>query len=155
MSDGTRAQDLRTLGGQLAGLLWRQHSIYRERNGGIVIRGEHVARWISLSAGGTRQLHVRAGRLLEGGTTAPARAEAVVPRECGLGELAGVCRRLLAETAGGGAPEAPARHPAPDRAERGARRSARPGDSRRRRARWTAGVVLALAAAALAAGLVR
>ncbi|MEN8655146.1 hypothetical protein ABCR94_32325 [Streptomyces sp. 21So2-11] len=85
---------------ELGALLWREHTVYRDRSGGVVIRGEHVQRWISLApAGGQGQILVRAGRILEGGTTAPARSEAVVPLAAGTGELAAACRRLLAETA--------------------------------------------------------
>ncbi|MGA5468559.1 hypothetical protein ACPCUK_06960 [Streptomyces arboris] len=86
---------------ELAETLWREHSVYRERSGGMVIRGEHVQRWISLApAGGRGEVLVRAGRILDGGTTAPARSEAVVPLPAGTGELAATCRRLLAEAAG-------------------------------------------------------
>ncbi|MEJ8661161.1 hypothetical protein [Streptomyces sp. MS1.AVA.4] len=83
----------------LAEVLWREHTVYRDRAGGVVIRGEHVQRWISLAPGGGRdEILVRAGRILDGGTTAPARAEAVVSL-AGTSELAAVCRRLLAEAA--------------------------------------------------------
>ncbi|MFJ3630601.1 hypothetical protein [Streptomyces sp. NPDC090112] len=85
---------------ELAGLLWREHTVYRERTGGVVIRGEHVQRWISLApSGGRDEVLVRAGRILDGGTTAPARSEALVCLSAGTGELAAVCRRLLSETA--------------------------------------------------------
>ncbi|MFD7227812.1 hypothetical protein [Streptomyces sp. NPDC059881] len=84
----------------LAEVLWREHTVYRDRAGGVVIRGEHVQRWISLAPGGGRdEILVRAGRILDGGTTAPARAEAVVSLAAGTSELAAVCRRLLAEAA--------------------------------------------------------
>ncbi|MHC0431536.1 hypothetical protein ACX6XY_15325 [Streptomyces sp. O3] len=84
---------------QLARLLWQQHTVYRDRTGGMVIRGDHVERWISLAATGTRgEVRIRAGRLLDGGTTAPARAETVLPLTSDTGELAAACRRLLAET---------------------------------------------------------
>ncbi|MFG2868446.1 hypothetical protein [Streptomyces sp. NPDC048338] len=90
--------ELRDTAAELAGLLWREHTVYRERGGGVVIRGEHVGRWISLApTGGKDQARVRAGRLLDGGTTAPARSEAVVDLSAGTGELAAVCRRLLAD----------------------------------------------------------
>ena len=83
---------------QLAAVLWQRHTVYRERTGGMVIRGEHVERWISLAATGTRgEVLIRAGRILDGGTTAPARTEAVVPLASGTQELAAVCRRLLAD----------------------------------------------------------
>ncbi|MEU3447640.1 hypothetical protein AB0H29_10490 [Streptomyces thermolilacinus] len=91
---------LRDLAGELAVLLWREHTLYRERSGGVVIRGEHVRRWISLSPRGTRDdVLIRAGRILDGGTTAPARSEVVVSLSAGRDELAAVCRRLLAEAA--------------------------------------------------------
>jgi hypothetical protein len=76
----------------------------------VVIRGEHVRRWISLApAGGRDEVLVRAGRILDGGTTAPARSEAVVPLSAGTGVLAATCRRLLAEAAADVAPAAPGR----------------------------------------------
>ncbi|MFG2978039.1 hypothetical protein ACGFYY_34220 [Streptomyces sp. NPDC048331] len=91
---------LKDTASELAGLLWREHTVYRDRAGGVVIRGEHVQRWISLAAGGGRdEVLVRAGRILDGGTTAPARSEAVVRLSAGTGALAAVCRRLLSETA--------------------------------------------------------
>ncbi|MFJ3544254.1 hypothetical protein ACIPQH_19060 [Streptomyces rubiginosohelvolus] len=91
---------LRDTATELAGLLWREHTVYRERSGGMVIRGEHVRRWISLApAGGRDEILVRAGRILDGGTTAPARSEAVVPLSAGTAVLAAACRRLLAEAA--------------------------------------------------------
>ncbi|WP_434588992.1 hypothetical protein [Streptomyces sp. A5-4] len=91
---------LREKADELGGMLWREHTVYRDRSGGVVIRGEHVQRWISLApAGGRGEILVRAGRILDGGTTAPARSEAIVPLAAGTGELAAACRRLLAETA--------------------------------------------------------
>ncbi|WP_406509862.1 hypothetical protein [Streptomyces sp. NBC_00212] len=96
---------LRDIAGELAELLWREHTLYRERSGTVVIRGAHVERWISLSpTGGRDQVLVRAGRILDGGTTAPARSEAVATLTEGTSELAAVCRRLLADTAAGPAP---------------------------------------------------
>ncbi|MER6387166.1 hypothetical protein ACFXEL_37210 [Streptomyces sp. NPDC059382] len=87
---------------ELADVLWREHTVYRDRTGGVVIRGEHVQRWISLApSAGRDEVLLRAGRILEGGTTAPARGEAVASLSAGTGELAAVCRRLLAETAAG------------------------------------------------------
>ncbi|MGI5447130.1 hypothetical protein ACQEVM_15390 [Streptomyces sp. CA-243310] len=87
---------------ELAEVLWREHTVYRDRTGGVVIRGEHVQRWISLApSAGRDEVLLRAGRILEGGTTAPARSEAVASLSAGTGELAAVCRRLLAETAAG------------------------------------------------------
>ncbi|WP_327245859.1 hypothetical protein [Streptomyces sp. NBC_01320] len=101
---------LRDTAGELAEILWREHTVYRERSGGVVIRGEHVRRWISLApAGGRDEVLVRAGRILDGGTTAPARSEAVVPLSAGTGVLAATCRRLLAEAAADVAPVAPGR----------------------------------------------
>ncbi|MFI1938613.1 hypothetical protein ACH44C_15750 [Streptomyces purpureus] len=85
---------------ELADVLWREHTVYRERGGGVVIRGEHVQRWISLApSGGRDEVLVRAGRILDGGTTAPARSEIIVSLTVGTSELAAICRRLLADTA--------------------------------------------------------
>jgi hypothetical protein len=96
---------LREIAEELAAILWREHTLYRDRSGSVVIRGEHVQRWISLApAGGRDEIVVRAGRILDGGTTAPARSEAVMPRSAGTGELAATCRRLLAEAAVDAAP---------------------------------------------------
>ncbi|MFH9134648.1 hypothetical protein [Streptomyces sp. NPDC017524] len=122
---------LRDTAEELAAVLWREHTVYRERSGGMVIRGEHVRRWISLApAGGRDEILVRAGRILDGGTTAPARSEAVVSLSAGTGVLAATCRRLLAEAA------ADAARPAPGRAETGrTRRSRRPRRSVRRNGR--------------------
>ncbi|MET7365453.1 hypothetical protein ABZS61_06415 [Streptomyces sp. NPDC005566] len=123
---------LRTTAQQLAEILWREHTVYRERSGGVVIRGEHVRRWISLApAGGRDEVLVRAGRILDGGTTAPARSEAVVPLSAGTGVLAATCRRLLAEAAADVAPVAPGRA-APARSRRSGK-AARP----KRRGRHT------------------
>ncbi|WMX44155.1 hypothetical protein [Streptomyces roseicoloratus] len=126
---------LRETATELARLLWREHTVYRERDGGVVIRGEHVRRWISLApTGGKDQARVRAGRILDGGTTAPARLEAVVDLTSGTAELATVCRRLLAETAADAAPStAGASRPSrPARATRSpkATKAARPGRGR-------------------------
>ncbi|MFF9065767.1 hypothetical protein ACF09E_10460 [Streptomyces sp. NPDC014891] len=138
---------LRETADQLAGVLWREHTVYRERGGGVVIRGEHVRRWISLGpTGGKDQALLRAGRLLDGGTTAPARTEVVVDLTAGTAELAAVCRRMLAEvaavaepaaaqparagrTAGSGKQGRPGRQRKPGRAAR----TARPGRPRRER----------------------
>ncbi|MEU6927268.1 hypothetical protein [Streptomyces sp. NPDC046631] len=99
---------LRDTAQELAEILWREHTVYRERSGGVVIRGDHVRRWISLApAGGRDEVLVRAGRILDGGTTAPARSEAVVPLSAGTGMLAAACRRLLAEAAADAALVAP------------------------------------------------
>ncbi|WP_411102859.1 hypothetical protein [Streptomyces sp. cmx-4-9] len=111
---------LRETADELAEVLWREHTVYRDRSGGVVIRGEHVQRWISLSTGAGRdEVLLRAGRILDGGTTAPARSEAVARLSSGTGELAAVCRRLLAETAAGPTAAArPAGRPRPNRAGR-------------------------------------
>ncbi|MEU4105588.1 hypothetical protein AB0F16_34270, partial [Streptomyces tanashiensis] len=91
---------LRETADELAGVLWREHTVYRERGGGVVIRGEHVRRWISLApTGGKDRALLRAGRILDGGTTAPARTEVVVDLTAGTAELAAVCRGLLADVA--------------------------------------------------------
>ncbi|WP_073952781.1 hypothetical protein [Streptomyces kebangsaanensis] len=118
-------------------MLWRQHTVYRDRAGGVVIRGEHVQRWISLAPSGRKdEILLRAGRILDGGTTAPARSETVVPLRAGTGELATACRRLLAETAADAAPPAPA---APGRAKRRSGKPKRPGRKGKRMslASWT------------------
>ncbi|MFH8343874.1 hypothetical protein [Streptomyces sp. NPDC018045] len=100
---------------QLAAVLWQRHTVYRDRAGGVVIRGEHVQRWISLSVTGTRgEVLIRAGRILDGGTSAPARAETVLRLDSGTAEMAAACRRLLADTALSGAPGTP-RAPRPER----------------------------------------
>ncbi|MGX4690680.1 hypothetical protein [Streptomyces sp. JNUCC 63] len=117
-------------------MLWRRHTVYRDRAGGVVIRGEHVQRWISLAPSGRRdEILLRAGRILDGGTTAPARSETVVPLCAGTGELATACRRLLAETAADAAPPAPA---APGRTRR-SEEPKRPGRKGKRMslASWT------------------
>lgn len=119
---------LRETASELAEILWREHTVYRERSGGVVIRGEHVRRWISLApAGGRDEILVRAGRILDGGTTAPARSEAVVPLSAGTNALAATCRRLLAEAAADAAPVPPGRA-APGRSKR-SRKAARPKGS--------------------------
>ncbi|MFF5785895.1 hypothetical protein ACFY8P_13140 [Streptomyces sp. NPDC012693] len=129
---------LREKADELAGVLWREHTVYRERGGGVVIRGEHVRRWISLGpTGGKDQALLRAGRLLDGGTTAPARTEVVVDLTAGTAELAAVCRSLLAEVAAVAEP-APAatRRSRPSGKQRKpgrAARAARPGRPRRER----------------------
>ncbi|WP_329202242.1 hypothetical protein [Streptomyces sp. NBC_01435] len=105
-------------------MLWREHAVYRERSGGVVIRGEHVRRWISLApAGGRDEVLVRAGRILDGGTTAPARSEAVVPLSASTGMLAATCRRLLADAAVDAALVAPQAAP---RRSRRSKKAARP-----------------------------
>ncbi|MFE9396423.1 hypothetical protein [Streptomyces flavidovirens] len=126
---------LRDTASELAEVLWREHTVYRDRAGGVVIRGEHVQRWISLApAGGRGEILVRAGRILDGGTTAPARSEAIVPLAAGTGELAATCRRLLAETAVDATPRFPG-PPSGTGRSRGSNRpsrSGRPGRLRRR-----------------------
>ncbi|WP_438295266.1 hypothetical protein [Streptomyces sp. HUAS TT7] len=126
---------LRDTASELAELLWREHTLYRERSGSVVIRGAHVERWISLSpTGGQDQVLIRAGRILDGGTTAPARSEAVASLTVGTSELAAVCRRLLAETAAGPAhrngqprPGRPKKAEAAKRSRKPARRSRHTG----------------------------
>lgn len=118
---------LRDIAGELAKLLWREHTVYRERSGGVVIRAEHVRRWISLApTGGRDETLVRVGRILDGGTTAPARLEAVVHLSAGTGVLAATCRRLLAEAAADVAPGAPGRAASGrSKGAKGAKRSGR------------------------------
>ncbi|KQX50892.1 MULTISPECIES: hypothetical protein [unclassified Streptomyces] len=117
---------LRETAQELAGVLWREHTVYRERGGGVVIRGEHVDRWISLGpTGGKDQALLRAGRLLDGGTTAPARTEVVVDLTAGTAELATVCRRLLAEVAAAAGP-APGGTAGGEKRGRGAKREKGP-----------------------------
>ncbi|MFJ5709314.1 hypothetical protein [Streptomyces sp. NPDC093105] len=116
---------LRETASELAGVLWREHTVYRERGGGVVIRGEHVRRWISLApTGGRDQALLRAGRLLDGGTTAPARTEVVVDLTAPVSELATVCRRMLAEVAAAAEPAGPTA--GPSRAGRPRRESKAP-----------------------------
>ncbi|MDX2297095.1 MULTISPECIES: hypothetical protein [Streptomyces] len=108
---------LRETASELAGVLWREHTVYRERGGGVVIRGEHVRRWISLApTGGRDRALMRAGRLLDGGTTAPARTEVVVDLTAPVSELATVCRRMLAEVAAAAEPAGPSRAGRPGKA---------------------------------------
>ncbi|MGW0119362.1 hypothetical protein [Streptomyces sp. NPDC003327] len=128
---------LRETADELAAVLWRECTVYRERGGGVVIRGEHVERWISLApTGGKDRALLRAGRLLDGGTTAPARTEVVVDLTAGTAELAAVCRRLLAEVAAAAEPAAPA----PARARAGRRAPSRP--RKRRHTGFGSAVVL-------------
>lgn len=123
-------------------VLWREHTVYRERSGSVVIRGSHVERWISLSpTGGQDQVLLRAGRILDGGTTAPARSETVVSLTIGTSELATVCRRLLAETAAGAAPGEGTRPRGPRKARTSKRRR---GNRHTGRGSWA--VILCLVA---------
>ncbi|MFD7287860.1 hypothetical protein [Streptomyces sp. NPDC059863] len=144
---------LRDIAGELAAVLWREHTVYRERSGGVVIRGEHVRRWISLApAGGRDEVLVRAGRILDGGTTAPARSEAVVPLAAGTSVLAATCRRLLAETAADAAPAAPGRG-APGRGAPGRSKRSGKGSRPKRRGKHTSfgsWVILACVAGVIA-----
>ncbi|MEU2668851.1 hypothetical protein ABZ622_08240 [Streptomyces sp. NPDC007164] len=129
---------LRDIAGELAKLLWREHTVYRERSGGVVIRGEHVRRWISLApTGGRDETLVRVGRILDGGTTAPARLEAVVPLSAGTGVLAETCRRLLSEAAADVAPVAPGR--SASGRSKGSERAGRAGRAGRSRGSKRAG----------------
>ncbi|KOG35803.1 MULTISPECIES: hypothetical protein [Streptomyces] len=137
---------LRETADELAGVLWREHTVYRERGGGVVIRGEHVRRWISLApTGGKDRALLRAGRILDGGTTAPARTEVVVDLTAGTAELAAVCRRLLADVAAAAEPVAqPSRAGRPGRPEKRGRpgraaRAARPGRGPRKERHTSAG----------------
>ncbi|MER5307403.1 hypothetical protein ABT034_06385 [Streptomyces sp. NPDC002773] len=127
---------LRETADELAAVLWREHTVYRERGGGVVIRGEHVERWISLGpTGGKDQALLRAGRLLDGGTTAPARTEVVVDLTAGTAELAAVCRSLLAEVAAAAepAPRPSGRAPGKQRKQGRAAPAARPRRPRKQR----------------------
>ncbi|MGQ4712380.1 hypothetical protein ACUN22_01710 [Streptomyces anulatus] len=142
---------LRDTAQELAAVLWREHTVYRERSGGMVIRGEHVRRWISLApAGGRDEILVRAGRILDGGTTAPARSEAVVPLSAGTGVLAATCRRLLADAAADAARPAPDREPAGrPRGSRKSRKSAR-RNGRGRHTGFSSWVILVCVAGVIA-----
>lgn len=127
---------LREAASELAAVLWREHTVYRERSGGVVIRGEHVRRWISLApAGGRDEILLRAGRILDGGTTAPARSEAVMPLGAGTAELAAACRRLLAETAAEAAADGSARAARVTGTRDGARRKGAARPPRRKQPR--------------------
>ncbi|MEU2546114.1 hypothetical protein ABZ618_11880 [Streptomyces roseolus] len=134
---------LRETAAELAGVLWREHTVYRERGGGVVIRGEHVRRWISLApTGGKDRALLRAGRILDGGTTAPARTEVVVDLTAPVAELATVCRRMLAEVAaaadagpGGGADPGPSRAGRPGKGRRARKEPKAPRASKARAAR--------------------
>lgn len=128
----------------LAKLLWRQHTVYRERDGTVVIRGEDAGRWISLASHGRGRVRVRAGRILDGGTTAPARAETTVPLDGDIARLAACCRGLLAETAGARAAGTP--QPSPLTA-------ARPPKGPRKAGRRRGATVL-VCAAAVVVGLI-
>ncbi|WP_415947425.1 hypothetical protein [Streptomyces sp. KLOTTS4A1] len=108
---------------ELAKVLWPHHTLYRERDGGMVIRGDSVQRWISLGVAGTRgDVRIRAGLILDGGTTAPARTETVLPLASGTPELAAACRRLLADLTSAAEPPTP---DVPDDSR--SRRSRKPG----------------------------
>lgn len=113
--DRRQAATVADLPGPLAKLLWRQHTVYRERGGTVVIRGEDAGRWISLASHGSGRVRIRAGRILDGGTTAPARAETTATLDGDIARLAACCRGLLAETAGVREAEATAPSPTRDR----------------------------------------
>lgn len=130
----------------LAKLLWRQHTVYRERDGTVVIRGEDAGRWISLASHGRGRVRVRAGRILDGGTTAPARAETTVPLDGDIARLAACCRGLLAETAGARAAGTAAPPPGTARP--------RPRSRKGRRGRGTAVLVCAAVVVGLIAASV-
>ncbi|MCX4723079.1 hypothetical protein [Streptomyces sp. NBC_01306] len=133
--------EIHTTSRQLAALLWRQHTVYRERGGSAVIRGEHVGKWISLTARGTGHVHIRAGRLLDGGTSAPARAETTAPFDGNITELAAHCRALLLETVDTTTGTAPADPATPAHGQRPLRSGNR------------GSITLALACSAVALGL--
>ncbi|MGP3635389.1 hypothetical protein ACTU45_18810 [Streptomyces sp. 24-1644] len=140
---------LRETATELANVLWREHTVYRERGGGFVIRGEHVQRWISLApTGGRNEALVRVGRILEGGTTAPARSEQIVRLDAGTSELAATCRRLLADAAA--EPSRPVRAQAtgPDRGGSKGRKRRRP--RRARHTSFTSWVVIVCVAGVVA-----
>ncbi|MEU6062723.1 hypothetical protein [Streptomyces sp. NPDC047097] len=144
---------LRDMAEDLAKVLWREHTVYRERSGGVVIRGEHVRRWISLApTGGRDELRLRAGRILAGGTTAPARSEVLMPRSASSAELAAACRRLLAETAADPGPATRAGRPAAASAgsRRRTRRERRPTARRSRHTGLSAAVVVLCVAGVVA-----
>lgn len=144
--DRRQAATVADLPGPLAKLLWRQYAIYRERGGTVVIRGEDADRWISLAPHGAGKVRIRAGRILDGGTTAPARAETTVALDGDIARLAACCRGLLAETAGTRAAEAA--EPSPMRPL--PRPRSRPRSRKGRRGRGTA----ALVCAAVVVGLI-
>ncbi|MFI6864140.1 hypothetical protein ACIBKZ_30285 [Streptomyces sp. NPDC050421] len=123
--DRRQAATVADLPAPLAKLLWRQHTVYRERGGTVVIRGEDAGRWISLASHGSGRVRIRAGRILDGGTTAPARAETTVPLDGDIARLAACCRGLLAETAGAREEEAPAPSPTRGRPRQGSRKGRR------------------------------
>ncbi|MEU1491258.1 hypothetical protein ABZ456_13485 [Streptomyces sp. NPDC005776] len=126
MSDDRRqAATVADLPGPLAKLLWRQYTVYRERGGTVVIRGEDADRWISLAPHGSGRVRIRAGRILDGGTTAPARAETTAPLDGDIARLAACCRGLLAETAGARATETVAPSPGRDHPRQGSRKGGR------------------------------
>ncbi|MFI6653520.1 hypothetical protein ACIBI8_38740 [Streptomyces sp. NPDC050529] len=126
LSDGRRqATTVADLPEPLGKLLWRRHTVYRERGGTVVIRGEDAGRWISLASHGSGRVRIRAGRILDGGTTAPARAETTVPLDGDMTRLAACCRGLLAETAGARAAEGATASPVTDRPRRGPRNGRR------------------------------
>ncbi|MER6995536.1 hypothetical protein [Streptomyces sp. NPDC000410] len=139
---------LRDTASELAEVLWREHTVYRDRSGGVVIRGEHVQRWISLApAGGRDEILIRAGRILEGGTTAPARSEAIVPLSAGTSDLAATCRRLLADAAADAEPRhssaGPRRTAGPGKAPRKSKAAKRRTDEPRRHTSVSSWVVIA------------
>ncbi|MBC9714359.1 hypothetical protein H9Y04_17510 [Streptomyces sp. TRM66268-LWL] len=121
----------------------------------MVIRGEHVQRWISLGVAGTRgDVRIRAGLILDGGTTAPARTETVVPLAAGTAELATACRRLLADLTSAAEPPTPTHEPRASKQRKApkapkAPRPPKTGRTRGRRiATWIVGV-LAISAVTL------
>ncbi len=123
--DRRQATMLSDLPEPLGKLLWRRHTVYRERGGTVVIRGEDAGRWISLASHGSGRVRIRAGRILDGGTTAPARAETTVPLDGDMTRLAACCRGLLAETAGSRAAEGARPSPMTARPRQGTRKGRR------------------------------
>lgn len=144
--DRQRAVTVADLSGPLAKLLWRQYTVYRERGGTVVIRGEDADRWISLAPHGSGRVRIRAGRILDGGTTAPARAETTAALDGDIAVLAACCRGLLAETAGARATEATEPSPVTARP--------RPRSRKGRRGRGTAVLVCAAVVVGLIAASV-
>ncbi|WP_369202500.1 hypothetical protein [Streptomyces sp. PU-14G] len=91
---------------------------------------------------------MRAGRLLEGGTTAPARAEIRTPFDGDVGALAVCCRSLLAETAD----TTSAASPVPAPRVRGVQKGRRTG---RHTSAFSAVILCAVAAVVLLAVLIQ
>lgn len=95
---------------------------------------------------GSGRVRIRAGRILDGGTTAPARAETTAALDGDIAVLAACCRGLLAETAGARAAETAAPPPGTARP--------RPRSRKGRRGRGTAVLVCAAVVVGLIAASV-